>query len=175
MEDFKGGNCDLENKCRLEKEKDGFRNQKCKFRNWKGKFGISRRRPFGNCYLETTTEYSVSGKVLAQVWNLTAQIRGEDSETNTASSETNAADSVKMPIQNDWSLGVVQLHIWMFAVPWGANLGTILDIIWSLWTFQLNVKFHGFGTFDIIWSLWAFQVKREVPHSLEFWYHLILV
>ena len=49
-----------------------------------------------------------------------------------------------------------------------------VDIILSLWSVQVNLKFHGRGNFDIILSPWAVQ-EIEVPWGWEFSYHLILV
>jgi hypothetical protein len=65
------------------------------------------------------------------VWNLRAPIRGEDSETNTASSETNAAEPVKMRNQNEWN-GTWALCNFIseyLQFHGDANLGIFLDII----------------------------------------------
>ena len=43
-------------------------------------------------------------------------------------------------------------------VPWGWEF----DIILSLWTMQITVKFHGGQNFDIILSLWTFQANVGV-------------
>ena len=42
-------------------------------------------------------------------------------------------------------------------VPWGANF----DIILTLWTLQVRLKFHGGANFDIILTLWRLQVSLK--------------
>ena len=57
-----------------------------------------------------------------------------------------------------------------FEVPWVGNF----DIILSLWTIQVHLKFHGGGNFDIILSSQTVQVNLKF-HGIGIFIYLILV
>ena len=104
-----------------------------------------------------------------------SETKTADSETKTADSETDAdADSEivlrKLKLRNR-KLTLTQIPTLRFG-----NYSTRMrklkagirrrrfgnEHILSLWTMQINVKFHGVGDFDIILSLWTVQVNVGV-------------
>ena len=91
----------------------------------------------------------MSGKVLAQVWDLTAQIWDEDSKTNTASSETNAADSVKNADSERMVPGRGATSYLNVRSSMGREFGHHLGYHLTLVDIPTCVKLPAFGVFDI--------------------------